>query len=136
VKIFENVPEANWDEKVNFIDENNVVLGYDLSESCCEHADWFLSTKPETKIVDHHEATSEELLDYRFCTEWYKHVTDHDNDHDEYEYEFDEGGMFIFKIINSKGDELFIHIFNCHNGYYGHGFQFQHHGKTIQEGTL
>lgn len=36
MKIFER------DGKINFVDENNVLLGYDMSQDCCEHADWFI----------------------------------------------------------------------------------------------
>jgi hypothetical protein len=32
--------------KVNFIDSNNVILGYDLGQSCCEHAFWTISDCP------------------------------------------------------------------------------------------
>ncbi len=32
--------------------------------------------------------------------------------------------MAIFKIINSKKEELFLVLYNNHNGYYGHGFEF------------
>ena len=30
-------------DKVNFIDENNVILGYDLTQDCCEQASWFIA---------------------------------------------------------------------------------------------
>ena len=30
-------------EKINFIDENNVFVGYDLGQNCCENASWFIS---------------------------------------------------------------------------------------------
>jgi hypothetical protein len=134
VKIFDNaLYEPGWHSKVNFIDENNVVLGYDTHTSCCEDADWFISTKPENNIVDHFMISSEDLLDYRFCTTWYQLFEGDDGD---YNFNFDGGGMAIFKIVNSLNDELFIHIYNHHNGYYGHGFEFKHGGSTLQEGTI
>lgn len=33
-------------DKVNFIDDNNVILGYSLGQDCCENAFWTIS---ETK---------------------------------------------------------------------------------------
>jgi hypothetical protein len=36
--------------KINFVDENNVFMGYDMERSCCEVADWFISPKEENEI--------------------------------------------------------------------------------------
>jgi len=49
--------------------------------------------------------------------------------------DFDGGGMAIFRIVNREA-EKFIHIFNSHNGYYAHGFDFTIAGKTVREGSL
>ena len=35
------VSEVNY--SVNFVDENNTLIGYDMSQCCCEDADWFIS---------------------------------------------------------------------------------------------
>lgn len=43
--------------------------------------------------------------------------------------------MAIFRIVNREA-EKFIHIFNSHNGYYAHGFDFTIAGKTVREGSL
>lgn len=65
MKIFTK-ENSNWDSKVNFVDENNVVLGYDLSQDCCEHADWFIADKPQLlgSIVEEKRTVTElnELL--------------------------------------------------------------------------
>ncbi len=34
------------DGKVNFVDESNVLLGYDMGSLCCEYADWIISEDP------------------------------------------------------------------------------------------
>lgn len=41
MKIFDKY--ENWNDRVNFVDENNVLLGYDMSQSCCEKAYWFIA---------------------------------------------------------------------------------------------
>lgn len=37
---------------------------------------------------------------------------------------FDAGDIVAFEIENEGSDKLYIHIFNSHNGYYSHGFEF------------
>ena len=32
-------------DKVNFVDENNVFVGYDLLQDCCEDANWFIADR-------------------------------------------------------------------------------------------
>ena len=125
MKVF-NKNEGTWSSKVNFVDENNVMLGYDTDQCCCEHADWFISHKVENEII---ERTEEEpnLDGFSFDREFFREV--------ENESEFDEGSMAVFRIENGT-DEKFIHIFNCHNGYYGHGFDFKIGEETLREGYL
>ena len=125
MKVF-NKNEGTWSSKVNFVDENNVVLGYDTDQCCCEHADWFISHKVQNEII---ERTEDEpnLEGFTFDREFFKEV--------ENESEFDGGSMAVFRIENGS-DEKFIHIFNCHNGYYGHGFDFKIGEETLREGCL
>lgn len=46
----------------------------------------------------------------------------------------DEGGMAVFRLIGPS--TKYLHIFNSHNGYYGHGFNFSVDGTIVQEGGL
>lgn len=122
MKIFLRDPDS-WGERINFVDENNVFLGYSLSQDCCEHADWFIDdTAWQTRIPDDLKKyqKTEGYDGWVFDTSFYM-LTENSG-------EFDEGGMAIFKIKKDRA-EKFIHIFNSHNGYYGHGFEF-----TIGEG--
>jgi len=120
----------SWSDKINFIDENNVVMGYDLSESCCEHADWFISDKQAFEPIareNTEDGTPEDMPGWNFDRSFFREI--------ENISVFDEGSMVIFRI--TKGDsEKFIHIFNCHNGYYHHGFEFSDNGITIKQGSV
>ncbi len=110
--------------KVNFVDKNNVCLGYDMDQCCCETADWFISDKEvETYDVDELEFDVE---DYVFDPTYFEQVNCS---------ELDEGGMVRFRLVNGN-NELFIHIYNCHNGYYGHGFEFKIGELNLQDGDL
>ena len=118
--------EGEWNEKVNFVDENNLLLGYDLSQHCCEDANWFISEKIECKC-EAGSQSKEGLENYSFDPAFFEERKSG--------REFDEGGIAIFRVTDGD-NEKFIHIFNCHNGYYGHGFYFSINGVDIQTGTL
>lgn len=123
MKLFNNVD--SWSGKVNFVDENNVVLGYDTAQFCCEHAGWFIDDKPSTGPI----LQSDEIFDFEgwsFDPTYFQQVNGD---------EFDAGGMAIFRIVK-ENREKFIHIFNCQNGYYSHGFDFKVGEKEIQTGSL
>jgi len=125
MKIFDE--QSVWRSKVNFVDENNVFLGYDMSQNCCEHADWFISDElvleyPNQGILEN-KKVKDGLEKYRFDTEYFK------------DYDDGELHMAIFKIINGE-NEKYIHIFNSHNGFYSHGFVFSIDGEKEKKGHL
>lgn len=122
MKIFDQT-EA-FPGKVNFVDENNVCLGYDMDCCCCEDADWFIIDK-EVEIYDV-ERFRFDVEDYVFDPTYFEQVDCS---------ELDEGGMVRFRLVNGN-NELFIHIYNCHNGYYGHGFEFKIGDEIKHDGTL
>ena len=128
MKIFNK--SEGWGSKVNFVDENNILLGYDLAQHCCEYADWFISDKPETGIRQDLTGSGfdEEMPDWIFDTKYFKETSGS---------EFHSGGMAIFRIVNKvTNEEKFIHIFNSHNGYYSHGFEFKSENEIFQEASL
>jgi hypothetical protein len=118
--------------KVNFIDSNNVILGYDLGQSCCEYAFWTISEKPDGRDPIHKgddDAMQEIELD-GYCF---------DPQFCERESAGVDGGVAIFKLLGrqygtSKLPELFLRLENHHNGYYSHGFTFR--GAVIIEDLL
>ena len=112
--------------KINFVDKNNIMLGYDLNQDCCEYADWFIADTPQNTKQDCLD-DNPDLEEWTFDTKFFRQI--------ENAQDFEEGGMAIFRIINGKS-EKFIHIFNCHNGYYGHGFQFGIGDRLIKDGGL
>jgi hypothetical protein len=72
---------------------------------------------------------NEDLEKYIFDTSFFKQVVNEDH--------FDYVGMVIFRIVNEESNkEKFIHIYNSHNGYYSHGFEFVDNEKMVQRGDL
>jgi len=133
MRIFDSNEHEFWGKKVNFADDNNVVVGYNMEQSCCENADWFIADKvaefmPEDLV---HER---ELEGFVFDTEFFKKISSINQDGSDYNA-LDEGGMVVFRLTN--GDkEKFLHLFNCHNGYYGHGFTMKIGELVVCDNTL
>lgn len=124
--------EEGWESKVNFVDENNVLLGYDMAQQCCEQADWFIAkhihrtfpswfNKREGK-----RPSAPNLNGWYFDTTFFKEI---------------EGGRWgdnriaVFRIVRGNMAK-YIHLINCHNGYYAHGFDFKHNDIVIKEGCI
>jgi len=134
MRIFEGKHKKwDWGNKHNFVDDKNVFVGFDSEQRCCEDADWFISDKIETKMPDPLPKETE-LDGWNFDTSFFE-------EKDSLEYSEMEGnalysgGMVIFKIKKGK-KEKYLHLFNCQNGCYGHGFEMEIGGQIIREGTL
>ena len=139
MKILKNQCEG-WGNKVNFVDQNNVMVGYDMSQDCCEYADWFMSYEIPKKI--HYDTelqkSQQVVIDEKILDRYVFDITKI------YEIEdnscLDDGGAIVFKLIGPgkgvKYKPLFLTLFNIQNGYYGHGFKCEIGGRTIYEGAL
>ena len=126
MRIFDE--KEKWTEKVNFVDKNDVYLGYDLSQCCCELADWFIDDTPHVDgMIPDELPKPRDLESWSFDASYFSKA--------ENARTFEEGAMVIFRITDGVS-EKFIHLFNIHNGYYGHGFDFKVEGTMIQEGGL
>ena len=114
------------DGKINFVDENNVYVGYDLVQDCCEDADWFLH-KDRCAEMDPNGTSDPDLTDFRFDVDFCEDVPECVG--------LDAGEMVRFRLTDGT-ETLYLHLYNCHNGYYGHGFTMEIGGKVRRSGTL
>ena len=115
-----------YDGKINFVDENNVFVGFEYSAACCENFAYTLSFEQPTHSVDFGEIPEEnekdfDLEGYAFDTSYIKEFTSDS---------LDEGRAVTFKLTKQGQPDIYLTLFNCQNGYYGHGFEF------IKEGTF
>lgn len=131
---------CEYPDKLNFVDTNNVFVGVSTSQLCCEHFDWFVSNNVEIDIIL--QQTNKTNLDnprqpmvhegYTFDKDFLVSGT--------YPKDFDTIINFVvFRLEhpNKKTQpDKFLHLFNAHNGYYAHGFNFKHLEKTLLEGEL
>ena len=126
------VDSGSFEDKVNFIDENNVFLGYDLGQCCCEEADWFVSINLiDDMDYDELDKIREVGKDFDFSG----FVFDTKFNQKRSWRGLDAGEAEIFKIIN-KDKVYYIYIYNSHNGYYSHGFEFKIDDEVISEGNI
>ena len=134
MRVFEGTPKDTWGEKVNFIDDNNVFVGYDMGQCCCEHAEWFIAESVLTKMPTL-RCNKDEVEGYNFDIEYFQEskVLDYE---DMDGFAPDSGGVAIFKLVKDASPDLYLHLFNCHNGYYGHGFTMKIGDEVKREGCL
>ena len=129
MKIFDSKEHKFWGEKVNFADDNNVMVGYDMGQSCCENADWFIADKV-AEVMPENPSQERELDGYQFDKEFFKEISSIKPEGSDYNVL-----MVVFRLVN--GDkEKFLHLFNCHNGYYGHGFEMKIGESVVHDGSL
>jgi hypothetical protein len=132
MKIFnKNNEDYNWETKVNFVDGNNVLIGYDTMQCCCEHADWFFSKK---KIDKYDYNINYDGLKEQLDLEYYNFDVDFFEEYED--TNLDAGTRVVFRLTAEGKDDLYLHIFNAHNGYYGHGFEATINGIDWHSGTL
>ena len=123
IKVFDET--SGWSQKVNFVDHNNVFVGYDMDEQCCEIAGWYIGTEASYRMPPNYLGNTregEDLSAYEFDQEFFQRW-DYENTPED-EHRFDGGGVVIFKLVSAKGPDLYLHLYNNHNGYYSHGFEF------------
>ena len=132
--------------KVNFIDSNNVLLGYDLHQGCCENAFWTVSESLDGSNPLHSGDNSSDpqeisLERYAFDPDFYQ--LHEDEAHEEYVAIFRLVAIFHlvgFSYWNCDGPtvpdmpDLYVRLVNHHNGYYSHGFTFS--GPNAVKGSL
>lgn len=109
--------------RTNFIDENDVFLGWDDSRKCCEEfKDWISSDKE-----------GDDLLNVPDTFEGYVFDTNYYNELDDVAY---SGGHVVFRLTKDGEQDLYLHLRNSHNGYYSHGFAVTVGGEVWKAGRL
>lgn len=120
MKVFEDA------SKVNFVDENNVFVGYDMGQCCCEAASWAIVPELPAKTPD--ASDYGDLTDYRFDDEWFR---------DDLGWpDLDEGDAVAFRLVAPNKPHLYLCLWNAHNGYYSHGFDMTVGGEQLRSGSL
>ena len=105
----------------NFIDENDVYVGFDTYQNCCEHAGWFISDKREA-YVDGYCSSNLKLRTVEgirgFDVNGY--MLDTAEPEDIESNDIYDGTQLEFRLTKEGSKDLFLNIFNAQNGYYSH----------------
>lgn len=113
--------------KVNFIDENDVFVGYDLEHWCCEHAFYQLTYDRSDALEDEGVGSfSPEILEgYVFDVDYFKD-------------DLGEGETYgvQFRLVKDNEKNIYINLVNSHNGYYSHGFTATVKGEIWESGQI
>ena len=114
--------------KVNFVDENNVFVGYDTGQYCCESADWFYALQPQASSIPSDMNEGTDISKYYFDGSYVNSdIVDHS---------LNEGEIVAFRMVGKGLPDIFLHLFNCRGEYYSHGFEFKLGDETIDAGSL
>lgn len=116
------------DGKYNFVDDNNVFVGYDSGQCCCEQASWMLFDHIPLDPMRDKEVELERAEGFNFDTKFFMDISDRSD--------FESGGAVLFKLSRPGHESLYLCLYNSHNGYYSHGFQVVHNGIIINSGSL
>jgi hypothetical protein len=134
MRYFASTPNSIWATKVNFVDDNNVLVGYDFAGSCCEQFGWYIHDKVTNNGEDpvfsdglDGNALNEFLKEWTFDTSFFQQLEEGEPG--------DVRAIAVFCLVNGD-NKLFLHLYNEHNGYYSHGFDFSKDGQIIHTGSL
>lgn len=120
--------------KINFVDMLNRFVGFDFSSKCCEEFGYAITkTCPKTfqEMKEMEQIPDDSISEYVFDISFEHSPKDDSND------EFgDSANCATFKAVDEKLNEIYITIWNSHNGYYSHGFEFRDGKKLIREDFL
>lgn len=112
--------QAPFNSKVNYVDKNNRVVGFDMDSHCCEDFGHMVTTtKPPEDI-------------YSSC--WYEEMSEFVGDLEPYTFadegpvdcldiRDESGGGLAYRIVAKGEPDMWVVIWNHHNGYYSHGFE-------------
>ena len=118
--------------KANWIDQNNVVFGYDNEQQCCENFCWGVFNMDGTLIANnpdglpyHFDFKADALEE--FPEDWSKDAIDNAfASMFGWDYFNNNQDVVVVKLIPDDNNEssLYFICFNDHNGYYYHDFSF------------
>lgn len=111
------------DGKINFVDENNVLVGFDSVQWCCEDFGFYISELSQFECMEEGRIkvqTNSPVDDYNFNPNFFE-------THSE---------AVSFELVAQNKPNLYLFLYNFHNGYYSHGFTATVNGIRWEEGSI
>ena len=133
MKIFSNTPIEG---KTNFVDKNNVFVGWDDRQICCELHGWHISEEEYFSPIAPYTTlkqgclTSKNIEDYSFNVGFFRKILTKNAG-----VQKAIQTIITFELQNDQNpdDKIYLHLYNLHNGYYCHGFIFKKNAEHKQE---
>ena len=125
MRIFETNKLCN---SINFVDENNVLVGFDNDAECCETFGYEITFADGSDIEFELKYEDDFLGQYVFDPDFISTVKCAEDG--------DCGGSIRFRLIAPDKPDLFLKLYNYHSGYYSHGFTMRVGDKIAQNGYL
>lgn len=119
---------SGWDTKINFVDSNDVFVGFDYFGQCCEVFGWYILDEVTTNYEENDEIGEYDIEGYVFDVSFFEERL--------CEGEYGDCGFAIFKMTKNDCIDLYLHLYNHHNGYYSHGFEGKIKGKEWVSGCF
>ena len=118
------------DGKLNFVDTNNVVVGFASYQSCCENWGWYITPEePTEETLDFSRSDGDkDFPTYNFDPQYFVELTSQTIS--------EVNAAVVFKLVSNSAKDLYLVLYNCHNGYYSHGFTCTVGGIQTQSGHL
>ena len=123
------------DGKYNFVDLENRFVGFDANRQCCEAFGWMITRKAPQSLDDDtlwepNDIGKADLMEGYVFDVHFKDSIDITGT-----IAGEPVGTAVFRLV--KGDEeAFLTLYNAHNGYYSHGFEFRDGLKRLDAGSL
>jgi hypothetical protein len=118
----EKMREFILGHKANFVDANDVLVGFDASQSCCESFGWFYSDTVPQRVQD--GPAPSDLDAYIFDPEFFHRIDRTQDD-----------SMVVFKLLHGT-KVLYLCLHNTNGTYYSHGFHLEVGGKMLRGGSI
>ena len=100
---FETIIIKETHNKINFIDENDVYVGFDYIKGCCERFCWYITNEKDGEPL----FPANKLTGYVFDTSVNYH---------QYETKLDDVGRVSFKMIKDGCEDIYLTLFNHNKG--------------------
>lgn len=121
MQIVVNEKRLNTYYSINFIDENDVYVGWDDNASCCEDVGYAISDEPDTpyEVLAEQSSADGDLTGFVFNI-----IPGMSSVNEVYCDCLDGGGQISIEIVHPEKGIKYLHLYNAHNGYYGHEYLF------------
>ncbi len=126
-KIFESI------DRINFVDKNNVLVGYEYESQCCEIFGYFISEDYEDEVFDIENCIDNTITDKSIINAMKdRGFVFEDNNIYQNKGKFHKVTYKVFNLTNKKQ----LVIYNIHGGWYLHGFNLYENKIKLDSGKI